>query len=124
VASNSFLVKGWSVTLVSALVAPAISNKTIEVAILVFEPAVIFRGLDAYRLRQEGLFRTLYRHAHTAPHRSLEGEIFSMDTNPFCDAVSNLGPTMFNPTLLILHGCIVAMTVGMVIVVTGEVPGG
>lgn len=115
-AGNSFLVKGWSLTLVSALMALAITSKRIEIGYLVVVPALIFWGLDAYWLRQERLFRALYNNVRTAPVDALEAEIFSMDTTPFADKVSKLGPTMLNPTIWLLHGCIVAAAVAAIII--------
>ncbi|MFI2378132.1 hypothetical protein ACH5AO_24195 [Streptomyces sp. NPDC018964] len=58
--SNSFVVKGWSITLSGVLIAvadrsPAWKPVTVTVAV-----AVGFWLLDGYYLRQERLFRTLY----------------------------------------------------------------
>ena len=59
-AGNSFMLKGWAVTLVAGLYALA-SNDTNKVYFLVaYVPIIIFWGLDAYYLRQERLFRKLY----------------------------------------------------------------
>lgn len=58
-ASNSFMIKGWCVTLVSALI--ALSAKDAKYMVLVaFLPVLMFWWLDAYFLHQEKLFRELF----------------------------------------------------------------
>lgn len=59
--ANSFLIKGWSVTLVAGLLAfTTDKDKTTAGALVGLMPALLFWGLDAYYLRQERLFRKLY----------------------------------------------------------------
>jgi hypothetical protein len=55
--ANSFALKGWSVTLVSAIL--ALSNKEPRVVMLAFIPVLIFWGLDAYYLALERGFSKL-----------------------------------------------------------------
>jgi hypothetical protein len=77
-ANNSFVIKGWCVTLVSALIALSLQNsnpKFIGVALI---PVLIFWFLDAYFLRQERLFRKLYDHVRGLSEASIN---FSMNTN-------------------------------------------
>ncbi len=60
-ARNSFLLKGWAVTLVSgifAILASADTNKFYF--LVVFIPVIAFWFLDAYYLLQERLYRELY----------------------------------------------------------------
>ncbi len=59
-AQNSFLLKGWSVLLVFALLAVAASSSEGWILPVAFLPAAAFWGLDGYFLRQERLFRYLY----------------------------------------------------------------
>ncbi|MDQ3010067.1 MAG: hypothetical protein M3X11_05120 [Acidobacteriota bacterium] len=55
-ANNSFLIKGWCITLVSALL--ALSAKDAKSMVFVaYLPVVMFWWLDAFFLRQERLFR-------------------------------------------------------------------
>ena len=61
-ASNSFLIKRWSVTLVAALFALTAVNMNVLFTCLAFFPIFMFWALDAYFLRQERLFRKLYDH--------------------------------------------------------------
>ena len=56
-AANSFLIKGWAVTLVSALLAFGTKEAKPTYAALATYPTLAFWGLDAYYLMQERLFR-------------------------------------------------------------------
>lgn len=57
---NSFALKGWSVTLVAALMALAVNAHRRAYALLGLFPSVIFWALDAYYLCQERRFRDVY----------------------------------------------------------------
>jgi hypothetical protein len=78
-ASNSFLVKGWTVTLFSALLALTVSSSSKRYLPIGFIPLFAFWYLDYYYLRQERLFRKLYEHV-IKPESPAN---FSMDTAPF-----------------------------------------
>jgi len=57
--NNSFLIKGWCITIVAAL--SALSSGTKDQYILIaYFPVLIFWLLDSYYLWQERLFRELY----------------------------------------------------------------
>jgi hypothetical protein len=81
---NSFAVRGWSVTLVSALFALIAAKDAPPIAALVaVVPAATFWGLDAYYLRQERLFRRLYRAvAEDLANATTTTPTFSMDVSP------------------------------------------
>lgn len=59
-AGNSFLLKGWAVTLTLGLLGFAIEKSDRGLAAAAFAPILIFGALDAYYLRTERLFRKLY----------------------------------------------------------------
>ena len=58
--ANSFLLKGWSVTLVAALFALAAKDANPKYVIVAYLPVLIFWFIDGYFLFQERLFRALY----------------------------------------------------------------
>lgn len=74
-AFNSFLIKGWTLTLV---VASLLLNHNFEEKWLGFIPLVVFGFLDAFYLRQEKLFRKL--HDWTKDNR-LQSDEYIFDTN-------------------------------------------
>ena len=59
-AANSFMLKGWAVTLVAAIFALAGKNADQVYFLVAYIPIVIFWGLDSYYLLQERLYRSLY----------------------------------------------------------------
>ncbi len=78
-AANSFIIKGWAVTLVAAILAFTTTENTCKGAWLALIPATMFWGLDGYFLRQERLFRRLYDQVRL---RTDEGATnFSMNTS-------------------------------------------
>ena len=103
-AGNSFLLKGWSVTLTAGLFALAAKDSNHVVAAIAFLPAAAFWILDAYYLRQERLFRALYDHLRLAED---DDHRFSLDTSPFQGEVAGILRTMGAPSLLGLHGTLV-----------------
>jgi hypothetical protein len=111
--SNSFLLKGWSVTLVAALFALAASGAQLLFIYLAYFPAITFWVLDGYFLRQERLFRKVYDHV-----RALEPSLidFSMDTSPFSDQVDSWIEVCFSNTLRIFHGTVVGSIVIVMLV--------
>lgn len=58
--SNSFQIKGWTVTIVSALLAIYASSKNNYFILACLFPTTIFWFLDTYYLCQERKFRGLY----------------------------------------------------------------
>ncbi len=106
-AQNSFLLKGWSVLLVSALLAVAAGSSEDWILPVAFLPAVAFWGLDGYYLRQERLFRRLYDHARQADKADVD---YSMDTGPFQSEVS-WRSVVVSRTLSAFHGTLVAAVV-------------
>ena len=102
---NSFMIRGWSVTLVTVIVAFGASrgNASHLPALVALPPTVIFWYLDAYYLHQERLFRHMYR----AAARSLtEGAsaptvpLFTMDTAPYEQHVPGHHTTLLSPHVL------------------------
>ena len=110
-AGNSFLVKGWTVTLVAALFALAAADDNRFFVYVAYLPAVMFWALDAYFLRQERLFRQLYDQVREAGDGKVD---FSMNTRPF-----NVGTTWsvaWSRTLCQFHGTIAATIIVVTLV--------
>lgn len=58
--TNSFLIKGWSITLVSALFALAAKDAHGKFVLITFFAVPVFWALDAYYLSLERQFRRVY----------------------------------------------------------------
>ena len=102
-AGNSFLIKGWSITLVAALFALAAANTNGLFIYLAYFPTFMFWALDAYFLRQARLFRKLYDHVRTTEGGPVD---FSMKTQPFATNVDGTWSVAWSHTLRLFHGTI------------------
>ncbi len=102
--ANSFLLKGWAVTLVVALFALDISKTSISFIKISFLPAILFWLLDGYFLYQERLFRDLYDSVRMKDESQID---FSMkrpsDSWKFFGAV-------FSKTLSLFYGALIITT--------------
>lgn len=110
-ASNLFLLKGWTVTLIVAMFALAAKESRDVYFLLAYFPTFMFWLLDGYFLSQERRFRSLYDHVTKLEESAID---FSMDTQPFKASPSRnkWSHALFSPTLLIYYGVLVAaMTV-------------
>ncbi len=113
--TNSFLLKGWSVVLVSALFALAAPDSRAAFVYLAYMPAVVFWGLDGYFLWQERLYRALYDHVRSKPDAEID---FSMDTSSFRSGSAGGWPeAVLSRTLLAFHG-VLLMAVVVVMALT------
>ena len=111
---NSFLLKGWSVVLVSALFALAAGDSEALFVCLAYFPAVAFWILDGYFLSQERLFRRLYDRVRTMPEEDVD---FSMDTSVARTDDCGWWPVIFSKTLLIFHGTVFGSIVIVMLVI-------
>jgi len=107
-ANNSFMIKGWCITLVSALLAFAIGKDGNPWLIVVsFLPVIMFWYLDGYFLQQERLFRRVY-------DRQLQTENTSFEITPPKDLIEKLetvGSVMWSKTLKPFYLGIMAIVV-------------
>ena len=103
-ANNSFLLKGWSVILVSALFALAAKDSNKLYIYLSYFPSLAFWVLDGYFLRQEKLYRKLYDKVRSINDSEID---FSMDTSSLTNQVHTWSEVIFSKTLSIFHGVIV-----------------
>ena len=100
--TNSFLLKGWNVTLFSALFALSTHNCNDNLVYFAYIPTIILWGLDGFFLWQEQLFRKLYDLVRVLPEDKID---FSMDESQITskDRPKWLKAT-FSKTLIPFHG--------------------
>lgn len=109
-ASNLFILKGWTVTLIAAMFALAAKESRDLYFLLAYFPTLMFWLLDGYFLAQERCFRSLYDHVRRLDEDAID---FSMDTQPFkaSPTRNKWSHALFSPTLLIYYGVLlVAMS--------------
>lgn len=101
--ANSFLLKGWSITLVAAIFALSAKDADQKFILLAYFPVVVFWMLDAFFLHQEKLFRKLYEEV-AAGHVS--SDQFTLDTSIVVQSVPSAVRIFFSKTLFPFHGSI------------------
>ena len=110
-ASNSFMIKGWAVTLV--VVALLLKGNKHQV-LVAFIPLLVFWFLDAYFLWQESMYRKLYDWV-VANRLKTDEHLFSMNAYRFKDEVQSIPRVMFSITSLWFYGSLVILTLAYTI---------
>ena len=112
-ATNSFILKGWAVTVISILFVLELNHLNNNLFVFTLFPAFIFWGLDSYYLRQEKLFRRLYDHSRK---NIGQDDMFSLSTKRIEGEVDSWFRILFNPTIYYLYGTIVVMILIILII--------
>lgn len=99
--ANSFLLKGWAVTLVVALFALDISRTSISFVKISFLPAILFWVLDGYFLYQERLFKELYDEVRLKNESHID---FSMKR---ASSIIKFFDALFSKTLTLFYGALI-----------------
>ena len=108
--TNSFLLKGWTLTLSFVVLGFASSSSNGWFGFIGIVPVLIFWGLDAYYLRQEKLFRELYKMVRI---RDANIPYFSMDTTACETNETSWCKTIKRPTIFYLYLIIVLMMIAV-----------
>lgn len=119
--NNSFLLKGWTVLLVSALFALAAANSRVYFIYLAYFPAVAFWILDGYFLWHERLFRALYDHVRKLKDEEVD---FSMDVKFLMGQVQPWSQIARSLTLLMFHGAVLAAIIVVMLIMMCTEHGG
>lgn len=102
----SFLLKGWSVTLVSAIFVLAGPGHDKSYLVVAYFPAIMFWILDAYYLAQERKYRGLYTKV-VAKDGAVQD--FSLDASRCGGSKATWQLCMVSPTIFVFHSLIVAV---------------
>jgi hypothetical protein len=97
---NSFLVKGWSTTLVAALFALAAKDSNPNYGFIAFSSIPVFWWLDGLFLATEKRFRELYDQVSRKDEAQID---FTMDPLEFAKTASVVG-AMRSKTIWPFHG--------------------
>ncbi|MEI6514303.1 MAG: hypothetical protein WCN95_04395 [bacterium] len=115
-ANNSFLLKGWAVSIIAVIL--ALADKALNPALLsavVLIPLVSFWYLDAFFLRTERMYRKMYE--WVIEKRSANDNSLLYDLNPhrFADAVDSTRKTMWSITLRWFYGIPTVITLAVIV---------
>lgn len=111
--TNSFLLKGWSVVLVSALFALSAHQSQVDFIFLAYIPAIVFWGLDGYFLNTEKTYRNHYDRVRVRDPETID---FSMDIRDLLKESDGWVCTTFSKTLLPFHGSVIGAIVIVMII--------
>ena len=113
-ASNSFALKGWAVTLVAGIFALAGKDTDKLYFLVAYIPIIVFWGLDSYYLLQERLYRALYDKVRLLPETEVDFSMkastkeFSSSNCSFCSVfVSKTEIAFYLPLALVSTGIII-----------------
>lgn len=116
--TNSFLLKGWSVVLVSALFALSAADSATAFVFLAYIPAIVFWGLDGYFLWEERKYRKLYDRVRGLDESEID---FSMDTTDVTTGAGDWFKAICSKTLVPFHGVLIlAIIVVMLLTMISE----
>jgi hypothetical protein len=114
-ANNSFLLKGWIVSLIAVLLAitdqTIVATKLTYFTFILILPVIVFWYLDAFFLHKEKCYRKLYN--WTISNRTTSDEhLYSLDYTRFKNEEKSLLNIMFtNKTLYLFYGLIALILV-------------
>jgi|ERR1035438_655764 hypothetical protein len=114
--ANSFVIKGWSVTLVSALFALAADKSNLKFVLVAYIPVIVFWILDAFFLSQEKQYRALYKQVAAKNEKDID---FNLNASTFNSEGRGWFCSIFTKTLIPFHGALLSVlalvTVGLVV---------
>ena len=113
-ARNSFLIKGWVITLVSAMFILADEKSDVSFVFLAYFPVVSFWILDGFFLWQERLYRDLYKDIRKKEETEID---FSMEIDESIKANHSWIRTILSRTLIIFYGIMIFTILGVMVLV-------
>ncbi len=119
-AGNSFLMKGWALTLTGAFLGFAVNNNDPGIAAAALLPILAFWALDTYYLRAERLFRALYERVRGSAD-AVEPFFMGATSEEFITEVApdiaSWRRTLGRPTLSWFYGVLINATVLVVVLI-------
>jgi hypothetical protein len=106
-ATNSFLIKGWTITLISALFALAARDANTNYLLISYIPIPVFWLLDGFFLFQEYQYRELYK--AVAAKADTDPIDFSLNASSYND--NTWLDKTFSKTLNLFYGMSILVTI-------------
>ena len=107
-ASNSFMLKGWTVTLIAGIFVLSTKDADKLYFFIAYIPILVFWGLDSYYLLQERLYRSLYDKVRTLNENDIDfsmkatKKLFKSTNNKFCSCLfSKMEMWFYLPLVLV-----------------------
>jgi hypothetical protein len=103
--SNSFMLKAWTITLVSALFALAANDSNMDYVLVSYIAIPVFWILDGFYISQERQYRSLY--TEVAKQNEID---FSLDTSDYNKGKNNWVSGILSKTLIPFYGISIIAT--------------
>jgi len=117
-AHNSFMLKGWLVTIIVAILAltkeTLLANNIEYFSLILLLPLIVFWYLDAFFLHKERCYRKLYDWV-IENRMKINDYLYSLNYKRFEKDVDNIFCTMFSKTLLPFYGITALILLGIFI---------
>lgn len=113
--NNSFMLKGWAVTLVAGIFVLADQDTNKLYFLVAYIPVMVFWGLDAYYLLQGRLYRSLYDKVRMTEENNIDFSLtattqeFNTNKNCYCSC-------LFSKTELWFYLPLAAVCTGIIII--------
>lgn len=108
-ANNSFLLKGWTITIIVAVLAltrdTLVTSDVTYFALILLIPLIVFWYLDAFFLHKERCYIKLYN--WVIKNRANSNEfLYDLDYRRFENEVDSIGKIMLSSTLKTFYGIV------------------
>ncbi len=112
--TNSFMLKGWAITLVSALFALAAKDANKMYILIAYIPIPSFWILDGFYLSKERQFRELYRKVAGIEEHNIN---FLMNIKEYDKNKNTWFRSILSSTLIPFYGSLIAVTLIVMFVI-------
>jgi len=117
-ANNSFLIKGWSIALITAIIIIPNNNKLLPLCSIIVLIALWW--MDSFFLYNESLYRKLYEKVANG----LDNEYFSMNAHKYKKEIDCLFKVFFSKTLFFFYISIIIFMVALFLISTSNILNG
>jgi len=114
--SNSFLIKGWAITLVSALFALAAKDANINYVLISYVVIPVFWFLDGFFIATERQYRDLYNEVRQKEEDAID---FDMNASRFNSGKNTWLSGVFSKTLIPYYGVSMLATLIVMFLIKG-----
>ncbi len=115
-AHNSFMIKGWSITLVAVVLALAgkVTNP-VPICLVMLVPLLSFWWLDTFFLRTERMYREMYKWVLKKRAEGNDEMLYDLDPRRFKEKVDSRAKIMRSETIRWFYGIPVAIIVAVML---------
>jgi hypothetical protein len=106
--NNSFLLRGWAVTLVTAAIALNTKQSDKSFFLIAYLPIAVFWIFDGYFVSVKRRYLALYNHVRKLPDKKID---FSMDSKPFKKGKNTWKSGCFAHFPLVFYGTLLFLVI-------------